>query len=191
MLSRTLVRYLLVAIVAAFVAMATAASTAVTAHDDGFNERILNCFDSRDANGDQCRAALEVSPVDSNFFRALADKLDNVPAKEEPKPEVDPYALVKECAATQNLESDECVRAIDQSGLSLDDFKAKFAAKLEYLAKKDQMTAMMKTCLEVKAKLNGKSADELYDLVEKVNYVCRKALVESHMSAGQFWAKYR
>jgi hypothetical protein len=191
MLSRTLVRYPLVAIVAALVAMATAASTAVTAHDDGFNERILNCFDSRDANGDQCRAALEVSPVDSNFFRALADKLDKVPAKEEPKPEVDPYALVKECAATQNLESDECVRAIDQSGLSLDDFKAKFAAKLEYLAKKDQMTAMMKTCLEVKAKLNGKSADELYDLVEKVNYVCRKALVESHMSAGQFWATYR
>jgi hypothetical protein len=191
MLSRTLVRYPLVAIVAALVAMATAASTAVTAHDDGFNERILNCFDSRDASGDQCRAALEVSPVDSNFFRALADKLDKVPAKEEPKPEVDPYALVKECAATQNLESDECVRAIDQSGLSLDDFKAKFAAKLEYLAKKDQMTAMMKTCLDVKAKLNGKSADELYDLVEKVNSVCRKALVESHMSAGQFWAKYR
>jgi hypothetical protein len=191
MLSRTLVRYPLVAIVAALVAMATAASTAVTAHDDGFNERILNCFDSRDANGDQCRAALEVSPVDSNFFRALADKLDKVPAKEEPKPEVDPYALVKECAATQNLESDECVRAIDQSGLSLDDFKAKYAAKLEYLAKKDQVTAMMKTCPEVKAKLNGKSADELYDLVEKVNSVCRKALVESHMSAGQFWAKYR
>ena len=191
MLSRSVfARYLLVAIVSAFVAMATAA-TAVTAHNDGFNEWILNCFDSRDANSDQCRAALEVSPVDSNFFRTLADNLDNMPAKEEPKPEVDVYALVKECAATQNLESDECVVAIEQSGLSLDEFKAKFAAKLGYVAKRDQMTEKMKACLELKKSLNGKSPDELSDLVEKVNYVCRKALVESQMSAGQFWSKYR
>jgi hypothetical protein len=180
----------MVAIVSAFVAMATAA-TAVTAHNDGFNERILNCLDSRDANSDQCRAALEVSPVDSNFFRTLADNLDNMPAKEEPKPEVDVYALVKACAATQNLESDECVVALEQSGLSLDEFKAKFAAKLGYVAKKDQMTEKMKACLELKKSLNGKSAEELSDLVEKVNYVCRKALVESQMSAGQFWSKYR
>jgi hypothetical protein len=191
MLSRSaFARYLLVAIVSAFVATATAA-TAVTAHNDGFNERILNCFDSRDANSDQCRAALEVSPVDSNFFRVLADNLDNMPAKEEPKPEVDVYSLVKECAATQNLESDECVVALEQTGLSLDEFKAKFAAKLGYLAKKDQMTEKMKACLELKKSLNGKSADELSDLVEKINYVCRKALVESQMSAGQFWSKYR
>ena len=191
MLSRSVIaRYLLVAIVSAFVATATAA-TAVTAHNDGFNERILNCIETRDAKSDQCRAALEVSPVDSNFFRVLADNLDNMPAKEEPKPEVDLYALVKQCAATQNLESDECVVALEQSGLSLDEFKAKFAAKLGYSAKKDQMTAMMKTCLELKASLNGKSSDELSDLVEKVNYACRKALVESHMNAGQFWSKYR
>jgi len=191
MLSRSVfARYLMVAIVSAFVAMATAA-TAVTAHNDGFNERILNCFDSRDANSDQCRAALEVSPVDSNFFRTLADNLDNMPAKEEPKPEVDVYALVKECAVTQNLESEECVVAIEQSGLSLDEFKAKFAAKLGYVAKKDQMTEKMKACLELKKALNGRSAEELSDLVEKVNYVCHKALVESQMSAGQFWSKYR
>jgi len=191
MLSRSVIaRYLLVAIVSAFVATATAA-TAVTAHNDGFNERILNCIETRDANSDQCRAALEVSPVDSNFFRVLADNLDNMPAKEEPKPEVDLYALVKQCAATQNLESDECVRALELSGLSLDEFKAKFAAKLGYLAKKDQMTAMMKTCLELKASLNGKSAGDLHDLVEKVNYACRKALVESHMNPAQFWTKYR
>lgn len=191
MLSRSVfARYLLVAIVSAFVATATAA-TAVTAHNDGFNERILNCIDSRDANSDQCRAALELSPVDSNFFRVLADNLDNMPAKEEPKPEVDLYALVKQCAATQNFDSDECVAALEQSGLSLDEFKAKFAAKLGTVAKKDQVTEKMKACLEVKASLNGKSSDELTDLVEKVNYVCRKALVESQMSAGQFWAKYR
>ena len=57
MLSRSVfARYLLVAIVSAFVAMA-AAATAVTAHNDGFNERILNCIETRDANSDQCRAA--------------------------------------------------------------------------------------------------------------------------------------
>jgi len=191
MLSRSVfARYLLVAIVSAFVAMATAA-TAVTAHNDGFNERILNCIETRDANSDQCIAALEVSMVDSNFFRVLADNLDNMPAKEEPKPEVDVYALVKECAATQDLESEECVVALEQSGLSLDEFKAKFAAKLGYPAKKDQLTSMMKTCLELKAKLNGKSSDEMHDLVEKINYACRKALVESHMNAAQFWMKYR
>ena len=191
MLSRSVfARFLLVAIVSAFVAMATAA-TAVTAHNDGFNERILNCIETRDANSDQCLAALEVSPVDANFFRVLADNLDNMPAKEEPKPEVDVYALVKECAATQNLESDECVVALEQSGLSLDEFKAKFAAKLGYLAKKDQMTEKMKACLELKKSLNGRSADDMSDLVEKINYVCRKALIESQMSAGQFWSKYR
>ena len=191
MLSRSVFgRYLLVAIVSACVAMATAA-TAVTAHNDGFNERILNCIDTRDANSDQCLAALEVSPVDSNFFRVLADNLDNMPPREESQPEVDLYALLKECAATQDLESDECVAAIEQSGLSLEDFKAKFAAKLGALAKMDQMTATMKMCLELKASLNGKSADELRDLVEKVNYVCHKALVESRMSPAQFWSKYR
>jgi hypothetical protein len=191
MLSRSpLVRYVLVAIISAFVATATAA-TAVTAHNDGFNERIVNCFDTRDANSDQCLAALEVSPVDSDFYRALADNLDNMPAREDPKPEVDLYALVKACAATQDLESDECVEAIAQSGLTLDEFKAKFAAKLGKIAKKDQMTATMKLCLELKASLNGRSTDDLADLVEKVNHVCHKALAESHLSAAQFWSKYR
>ena len=183
-------RYALVAALASLVALALAAPAA-TAHNDGFNERIVNCVDTRDANSDQCRAALEVSPVDSNFFRVLADNLDNMPAKEDPQPEVDLYALVKECAATQNLESDECAVALDKSGLSLDEFKAKFAAKLGYLAKKDEMTAMMKKCLELKTSLNGKAPEELSDLVEKVNYACRKALAESHLNAGQFWTKYR
>jgi hypothetical protein len=183
-------RYALVAAVAALVALALAAPAA-TANNNGFNERIVGCVESRDANSDQCIAALEVSPVDSNFFRVLADNLDNMPVKEEPQPEVDVYALVKECAATQDLESEECVVALEQSGLSLDEFKAKFAAKLGYLAKKDQMTSMLRTCLELKAKLNGKSSEELHDLVEKINYACRKALVESHMNPAQFWSKYR
>lgn len=114
-----------------------------------------------------------------------------MPAKEEPQPEVDLYALVKVCAATQNLESEECVIAIEQNGLSLDEFKEKFAGKLGKLAKNDYLTSTMKTCLELKSSLNGKSAYDLAELVEKVNYVCRKALVESNMSAAQFWSKYR
>lgn len=185
-------RYALVAAVASLVALAFAAPAA-RANNNGFNERIIGCVESRDAGSDQCLAALEVSPVDSNFFRVLADRLDDMPARQEPQPEVDVYALVKECAATADLESEECVVALEQSGLSLDDFKAKFAAKLriEKLAKKDQMTSTMKACLELKASLNGKSADELHDLVEKINYACRKALTESHMSAAQFWNKYR
>ncbi len=86
MLSRSVfTRSLLVAIVSAFVATATAA-TAVTAHNDGFNERILSCVDTRDANSDQCRSALEVSPVDSNFFRVLAVNLDNMPARKSRSP---------------------------------------------------------------------------------------------------------
>ena len=137
-------RYALVAAVAALVALALSTNGA-TAHNDGFNERIVNCIATGDANSDQCIAALEVSTVDSNFFRVLADHLDNVPSKEEPEPEV----------------------------------------------AEDQMTGMMKTCLELKASLNGKTASELHDLVEKVNYACKKALIESHMSAAQFWNKYR
>jgi hypothetical protein len=183
-------RYALVAMVSALVAMAVAA-TGATAHNDGFNERIVNCFESRDASSDQCLSALELSPVDSNFFRTLADNLDSMPAREEPKPEVDLYQLVKDCAATGDLESDECAVAIEQSGLSLDEFKAKFAGKLGKIAKKDQPTAAMKVCLELKASLNGKAPEELADLVEKINYACRKAMNESHLSAAQFWTKLR
>jgi hypothetical protein len=125
----------------------------------------------------------------------LADNLDNMPAKEEPKPEVDLYTLVKECAAAQDLESEECVVVLEHSGLSVDEFKAKFAAKLGYLAKKEPLSAAAKTCHELMASLNGKrageSADELSALSDKINYVCHKALVESRMSPGQFWTKYR
>jgi len=183
-------RYALVAAVAALVAMALAAP-AVSANNNGFNERIVACVESRDAGSDHCLAALEVSPVDPNFFRVLADRLEDMPAREEPQPEVDVYTLVKECAATQDLESYECALALEQSGLSLDEFKAKYAAKLGKLAKKDQMTEKMRVCLELKASLNGKAAYELSDLVEKVNYACKKALVESRMSPAQFWSKYR
>ena len=56
MLSRSsLLRYVLVAAISAMSAMALV-TTAVYAHNDGFNERIVACFDSRDPDSEQCRA---------------------------------------------------------------------------------------------------------------------------------------
>src|SRR2546430_8725375 len=128
MLTRsTLLRYVLVAAISAMSAMALV-TTAVYARNDGFNERIVACFDSRDPDGEQCRAALEVSPVDADFFTRLAANVQMPQPKPEPKPDL--YALLKACAATKNFDSDECARAIDASGLSPADFKAKFASKL-------------------------------------------------------------
>ena len=129
MLSRsTLLRYILVAATSAMSAMALV-TTAVYAHNDGgFNERIVACFDSRDPDSEECRAALEVSPVDADFFARLAANVRMPRPKPEPKPDL--YALLKECAATKDLDSDACARAIDASGLSPEDFRAKFAAKL-------------------------------------------------------------
>ena len=129
MLSRsTLLRYILVAATSAMSAMALV-TTAVYAHNDGgFNERIVACFDSRDPDSEECRAALEVSPVDADFFARLAANVQMPRPKPEPKPDL--YALLRECAATKDLDSDACARAIDASGLSPEDFKAKFAAKL-------------------------------------------------------------
>ena len=128
MLSRSsLLRYVLVAAISAMSAMALV-TTAVYAHNEGFNERIVACFDSRDPDSEQCRAALEVSPVDADFFTRLAANVQTPHPKPEPKPEL--WTLLKECAATKNLDSDACARAIDASGLSPADFKAKFASKL-------------------------------------------------------------
>jgi len=128
MLSRSsLLRYVLVAAISAMSAMALV-TTAVYAHNEGFNERIVACFDSRDPDSEQCRAALEVSPVDADFFTRLAANVQTPHPKPEPKPEL--WTLLKECAATKNLDSDACARAIDASGLSPADFKAKFALKL-------------------------------------------------------------
>jgi hypothetical protein len=198
MLSRSaLARYILVAFVSAFVAVALTAP-AVNARNGGFSELILACFESRDADSEYCRLALTMSPVDHNFFWRLGDNLLNP----LPEPEVDIKTLVKACAATQDLESEECVRAIEASGLSVEDFKSEWAAKLGYLAKtypyekgektdEYQMSALMKECLQLKAWLNGRTADELAGKIEKINYVCGKALKESQMTAAQFWTKYR
>src|SRR5437899_13082044 len=97
MLARsTLLRYILVAAISAMSAMALV-TTDVYAHNDGFNERIVACFDSRDPDSEQCRAALEVSPVDADFFRRLAGNLQTPQPKPEPKPEL--RTSLKGCAA--------------------------------------------------------------------------------------------
>jgi hypothetical protein len=205
MLSRTrLLRYALVALVSAFAATATVGG-AVLAHNDGFNERIMACFESRDANSDQCLAALEVSPVDADFFAQLASNLANMPARPEPQPKTDLYSLVKACAESGDLNSDECLRALDETGLSVEELQAKIESKFgcvfatfQYEKKtcgkrsnEHGMTPTIKECLALKASLNGRTPDELAGMVEKINSVCRKAIVESGLTPAQFWAKYR
>jgi hypothetical protein len=194
MLSRSsLARYLLVAFVSALVAVAMAAPAA-NARNGGFSELILACFESQNPDSEYCRVALTQSPVDSNFFWRLGDNLLN--PLPEPEPEVDIKMLVKECAATQDLDSEECVRAIAASGLSLEDFKAEWAYKLGKMSKtyKDEMTPTMKECMDLKAgfkaSLSGRTAEELAYKIEKLNYVCGIALKESRLSAAQFWSKY-
>src|SRR5436305_411285 len=49
----------------------------------------------------------------------------------------------------------------------------------------------MTTCLELRASINGRSTHELAGLAEKVNAVCGRAFRESHLSARDFWMKYR
>src|SRR5213593_321830 len=116
MLSRSsLLRYVLVAAISAMSAMALV-TTAAYAHNDGFKERIVACFDSRDPHSEQCRAALEVSPVDADVFTRLAGNLQM--PQPNPEPKQDLYALLKACAATQHLDTDECAPAIAARGLS-------------------------------------------------------------------------
>jgi len=218
MLSRsTLLRYILVAATSAMSAMALV-TTAVYAHNDGFNERIVACFDSRDPDSEKCRAALEVSPVDADFFARLAANVQMPRPKPEPKPDL--YTLLRECAATKDLDSDECARAIDASGLSPEDFRAKFAAKLACIsvsnndgtnpcpvkkpdcasasnqdktnpcAKKPtvQMTTAFKECIALRASMSGLPAHELTTKAERVYAVCRQALAESRLTVSQFWS---
>jgi len=218
MLSRSsLLRYVLVAAISAMSAMALV-TTAVYAHNDGFNERIVACFDSRDPDSEECRAALEVSPVDADFFARLAANVQ----MPRPKPEPDLYTLLRECAATKDLDSDECARAIDASGLSPEDFRAKFAAKLACIsvsnndetnpcakrttkpdcasasnqdktnpcAKKPtvQMTTAFKECIALRASMSGLPAHEQTAKAERVYAVCRQALAESRLTVSQFWS---
>jgi hypothetical protein len=116
----------------AIVVGTSATATVVTAHNDGFNERMVVCLESRDPNSDECASALAISPVGADFFAQLATNLTLHPAtKPEPtsKPDVDTWTLLKACAETRNLDSDECREAMEATGLSADELKAKLNAK--------------------------------------------------------------
>jgi hypothetical protein len=206
-LHSSLLRYALVALVSALMATATVA-TAVYAHNDGFSERILACFESRDPNSEECDKALKVSPVGADFFSALAASLADRPPRPEPKPEprTDLWTLIKECAATQDFESAECNRALEASGLSAEEFRAKLNAKFgcvfannrgdenpcaKKAARPAELSEWMRQCLELRASVNGLPASELMAKAEKLNIVCGRALHDSGMSAAQFWAHYR
>jgi len=205
-------RYALVALVSAFVAIATV-GTAVYAHNDGFNERIVACFDSRDANGDACRSALEVSPVGADFYTQLAANVANAPAPEpkpqpKPEPKSDLYRLVKACLHTKDLASDECQQALEASGLSEADFKAKLAAKFGTCAsamnnngenpcakpaeKPVGTTASTTDCLKLRETMRaGLTATELRSKAEHLYALCAKARSDSQMDAAQFWTTHR
>jgi len=210
-------RYSLVAFVSAVVAIATV-GTAVYAHNDGFNERIVACFDSRDPNSDACRSALEVTPVGADFYAQLAANVENTPAKPDPKPEPtnELYSLIKACVQTKDLASDECQQALDASGLSEADFKAKLAAKFgtcvsvmnhdgenpcakpvenpvdKTTEKPVETSASMTECLKLRETMRaGLPAKELWSKAERLNAVCAKARSESQLDAGEFWTKHR
>ena len=205
-------RYALVALVSALSAIATV-GTAVYAHNDGFNERIVACFDSRDANGDACRSALEVSPVGADFYTQLAANVANAPAPEpkpqpKPEPKSDLYRLVKACLHTKDLASDECQQALEASGLSEADFKAKLAAKFGTCAsamnnngenpcakpaeKPVGTTASTTDCLKLRETMRaGLTATELRSKAEHLYALCAKARSDSQMDAAQFWTTHR
>ncbi|MDP9282793.1 MAG: hypothetical protein M3P38_11930 [Chloroflexota bacterium] len=107
---------------------------------------------------------------------------------------------MKECAGTRDLESDACRRFVDATGLSGDEV-ARLADGLasprsEQQATTDKksstaaMTETMQACVDLRSEMKGRqSVQELSALAEKINSVCPKAIRESKLSPGQFWAK--
>ena len=121
-----------------------------------FNTLLRECLDSRDPDSDACAAAALESGMSYDDFRAkIVAKLGLETPKSEPKadptkgPEPtkkpEPIAVKKpeptkntndfatwfeKCLATRDINSDECFRAEELSGLSFGDFEDKFNAKL-------------------------------------------------------------
>jgi hypothetical protein len=159
------------------------------------------CLETRDPNSDECYTAQELSGLGPDeFFDKLNRKLDFL--AQQPKPEqkkVDAWAVMKECAATRDLESDACRRFVEATGLSGDEV-AHLAAGLssprtqQATADKKSSTAMtdtMQACIDLRSEMKGrKSVEELSYLAEKINTVCPKAIRDSKLSPGQFWSKF-
>ena len=191
-----------------FVASASAATvgggTAVVSPNgpDEFGRAWAACLETRDANSDECYLAQELSGLGPDeFFDKLNRKLDFLAEQPKPEKKVDAWALMKECAGTRDLESDACRRFVEATGLSGDEV-ARLADGLasprtEQQAtadKKSSTTAMtdaMQSCVDLRSEMKGrKSVEELSALAEQINSVCPKAIRESKLSPGQFWAKF-
>ena len=191
-----------------FVASASAATvgggTAVVSPNgpDEFGRAWAACLETRDANSDECYLAQELSGLGPDeFFDKLNRKLDFLAEQPKPEKKIDAWALMKECAGTRDLESDACRRFVEATGLSGDEI-ARLADGLasprtEQQAtadKKSSTTAMtdaMRACVDLRYEMKGrKSVEELSALAEQINSVCPKAIHESKLSPGQFWAKF-
>ena len=191
-----------------FVASASAATvgggtTVVSPNGpDEFGRAWAACLETRDANSDDCYLAQELSGLGPDeFFDKLNRKLDFLAEQPKPEKKVDAWALMKECAGTRDLESDACRRFVEATGLSGDEV-ARLADGLasprtEQQAtadKKSSTTAMtdaMQSCVDLRSEMKGrKSVEELSALAEQINSVCPKAIRESKLSPGQFWAKF-
>jgi len=121
-----------------------------------FHTLFRECIDSRDPDSDACAAAaLESGMSYEDFREKIVAKLEPQKTKEtakepertkEPQPEPtkkpetvavkkpeatsDFATYFEKCLATRDLNSDRCIRAEELSGLSSEDFAAKFDAKL-------------------------------------------------------------
>jgi hypothetical protein len=169
---------------------------------DEFGRAWAACLETRDANSDDCDTAQQLSALGPDeFFDKLARKLDLLAEQPKPTKRPDAWALMKECAATRDLESDACRHFIDATGLSGDDV-ARLADGLASPRTEPQSTAdkansttamtdTMKACVDLRAEMSGgKSSENLAALAEKINYACPKAIRESKLSPGQFWSPF-
>lgn len=172
---------------------------------DEFGRAWAACLETRDSNSDECYTAQELSGMGSDeFFDKLTRKLDYLAEQQQPKQEKRPdaWALMKECAATRDLESDACRRFITATGLNGDEV-ARLADGLANPYGTDQqatadkkgtsagMTESMKACVALRGEMSGgHSVHELTALAAKINSVCPKAIKESKLTPGQFWSKF-
>lgn len=192
-------------LVASAAAATVGGGTAVNSPNgpDEFGRAWAACLETRDPNSDECYTAQELSGMGSDeFFDKLMRKFDllNEQPKQEKRP--DAWALMKECAATRDLESDACRRFITATGLNGDEV-ARLADGLSNPYGTDQqatadkkstttaMTETMKACVSLRGEMSGgHNVQELTALAEKINSVCPKAIKESKLTPAQFWSKF-
>jgi hypothetical protein len=169
---------------------------------DEFGRAWAACIETRDANSDDCYRAQEMSGLGPDeFFDKLTRKLDLLAEQPKPEKKPDAWALMKECAGTRDLDSDACRRFIDATGLSGDDVarladglaspRSEQQATADKKSSTTAMTDTMQACVDLRSEMKGRqSVEELSALAEKINSVCPKAIKESRLTPGQFWAKF-